>query len=205
MHLWTKYLVLFHHECAYTVFKEFGNESADDTIHCPQQFRKSHPLATSDARTKSQTLWIHFKLDNEHINIYLPVTGPLHNKYLASLFGSHKGILDSFCIYYVCREEALCYKVQGCWFDSQWAHCIIFYLSNFPATALGSTQPLTEMSTTNLPEGGKARLVCIDDNLTVICELTVYKTYYRDSFTFSLLLYYVYRDLEYYIYAYCLY
>jgi hypothetical protein len=35
--------------------------------------------------------------------------------------------------------------------------------------ALGSTQPLTEMSTRNLP-GGKGRLVHRADNLTVICE-----------------------------------
>jgi hypothetical protein len=35
--------------------------------------------------------------------------------------------------------------------------------------ALGSTQPLTEMSTTNLP-GGKARPACRADNLTAIYE-----------------------------------
>jgi hypothetical protein len=35
--------------------------------------------------------------------------------------------------------------------------------------ALGSTQPLTEMSTRNLP-GGKVRLVHEADNLTAICE-----------------------------------
>jgi hypothetical protein len=35
--------------------------------------------------------------------------------------------------------------------------------------ALGSTQPLTEMSNRNLP-GGKGRLACKADNLTAICE-----------------------------------
>jgi hypothetical protein len=35
--------------------------------------------------------------------------------------------------------------------------------------ALGSTQPLTEMSTRNLP-GGKGRPACRADNLTAICE-----------------------------------
>jgi hypothetical protein len=35
--------------------------------------------------------------------------------------------------------------------------------------ALGSTQPLTEMSTMNLP-GGKGRPTLEADNLTVICE-----------------------------------
>jgi hypothetical protein len=38
--------------------------------------------------------------------------------------------------------------------------------------ALGLTQPLTEMSTRNLP-GDKKRLACRADNLTVICEPNV--------------------------------
>jgi hypothetical protein len=38
-----------------------------------------------------------------------------------------------------------------------------------PIMALGSTQPLTEMSTRNLP-GGKGRSARKADNLTVICE-----------------------------------
>jgi hypothetical protein len=38
--------------------------------------------------------------------------------------------------------------------------------------ALGSTQPLTEMSTRNLP-GGKERPACKADNLTGICEAIV--------------------------------
>jgi hypothetical protein len=38
---------------------------------------------------------------------------------------------------------------------------------------LGSTEPLTEMSTRNLPRG-KGRRECKDDNLTAICEPTVW-------------------------------
>jgi hypothetical protein len=38
--------------------------------------------------------------------------------------------------------------------------------------ALGSTQPLIEMSTRNLP-GGKGRPACKADNLTALCEPTV--------------------------------
>jgi hypothetical protein len=63
--------------------------------------------------------------------------------------------------------------------------------------ALGSTQPLTEMSARNLP-GGKGRPARGADNLTAICEPIVYKmweprrlttlwalmSYYRDSVTF---------------------
>jgi hypothetical protein len=62
--------------------------------------------------------------------------------------------------------------------------------------ALGSTHPLTEMSTRNLP-GDKGRPTRKADNLTAICEPTVWKmwearhlrtlwdttTCYRDSFT----------------------
>jgi hypothetical protein len=39
---------------------------------------------------------------------------------------------------------------------------------------LGSSQPVTEMSTRNLP-GGKGRPVRKADNFTAICEPTVYK------------------------------
>jgi hypothetical protein len=39
--------------------------------------------------------------------------------------------------------------------------------------ALGSTQPLTEMSTRNLPGGGKWRPACKADNLIAIYEPTV--------------------------------
>jgi hypothetical protein len=40
--------------------------------------------------------------------------------------------------------------------------------------ALGSTQPLTEMSTINLP-GGKGRPARKAENLTAVCEPIVYK------------------------------
>jgi hypothetical protein len=64
--------------------------------------------------------------------------------------------------------------------------------------ALGSTQPLTEMSTGNLP-GGKGRPARKADNLTAICEPIVYKIWeprrlttlwistacYRDNFNFT--------------------
>jgi hypothetical protein len=63
--------------------------------------------------------------------------------------------------------------------------------------ALGSTQPLTEVNTRNF-SGGKWRPARKADNLTAICEPTVYKMWesrrlttlwastvcYRDSFTF---------------------
>jgi hypothetical protein len=65
--------------------------------------------------------------------------------------------------------------------------------------ALGSTQPLTEMSTRNIP-GGEGRPARKADNLTAICEPIVYKMWepqhlttlwvstsrYMDTFTLSL-------------------
>jgi hypothetical protein len=53
------------------------------------------------------------------------------------------------------------------------------FFSNLPnpssrTMALGSTQPLTEMSTRNLP-GGKGRPARKADNLTAICEPIVYR------------------------------
>jgi hypothetical protein len=68
-------------------------------------------------------------------------------------------------------------------------------------TALGLTQPLTEMSTRNFP-GDKGRQARQADNLTAICKLTVYIMWeplclttlwdsmacYRDSFAFFYLL-----------------
>jgi hypothetical protein len=64
--------------------------------------------------------------------------------------------------------------------------------------ALGSTQPLTEMSTRNIP-GGEGQPACKADNFTAICEPIVYKmwepqhltalwvstAHYRDTFTFT--------------------
>jgi hypothetical protein len=64
--------------------------------------------------------------------------------------------------------------------------------------ALGSTQPLTEMSTRNHP-GGKERPAREADNLTAICEplfrkmweprrlttVWAFTAFYRDGFTFS--------------------
>jgi hypothetical protein len=71
--------------------------------------------------------------------------------------------------------------------------------------ALGSTKPLTEMSTRNIP-GGEGRPVRKADNLTAICEPIVYKMWepqhltvlwvstarYRDTFTF-----YYYKKVNY--------
>jgi hypothetical protein len=55
--------------------------------------------------------------------------------------------------------------------------------------ALGSTQPLTKMSTRNLP-GGKKWTACRADNLAAICEPNSPKPQgfhglYRDKFTFT--------------------
>ena len=48
--------------------------------------------------------------------------------------------------------EALCYKQKGCGFDSCWCH----WHPSGCTMALGSTQPLTEMSTRNISWGVNA-------------------------------------------------
>jgi hypothetical protein len=56
-----------------------------------------------------------------------------------------------------------------------WMRWIFFFNLPNPSSrtmALGSTQPLTEMSTKNLP-GGKKRPARRADNLAAICELNV--------------------------------
>jgi hypothetical protein len=60
----------------------------------------------------------------------------------------------------ICREINICWDIG------------VFYI--LLDMALGSTQPLTEMSTRNLPEG-KERTVRKADNFTAICEPNVYR------------------------------
>jgi hypothetical protein len=55
----------------------------------------------------------------------------------------------------------------------RWIFSIYLILSSC-TMALGSTQPLTEMSTRNIP-GGEGQPACKTDNLTAICEPIVYK------------------------------
>ena len=54
--------------------------------------------------------------------------------------------------------EALRYKPEGRGFDSRWCHWS-FSLTSFRTMALGSTQPLTEMSTRNISWGKCGRCV----------------------------------------------
>jgi hypothetical protein len=66
--------------------------------------------------------------------------------------------------------EALYYKSEGRGFDSRsdiWFSQLTYPSNRF--VVLESPQPLTEMSTRNLP-GGKGLLARNADNLTTICE-----------------------------------
>ena len=61
--------------------------------------------------------------------------------------------------------EAIRYKPEGCGFDFRWGHYIFRYLNPSGHTmALGSTQPLTEMSIRNI-YWGQRRPVRTDDKL----------------------------------------
>jgi hypothetical protein len=73
------------------------------------------------------------------------------------------------------RHYATSQKVTGSIHDE----VIGFFNWSNPSSstmAPSSTQPVTEMSTRNLP-GGKRQLVHKADNLTAICESIVYKTW----------------------------
>jgi hypothetical protein len=89
----------------------------------------------------------------------------LHVATLKSMLGLFKTKASFKKITYF-LVEALCYKPEGRGFKSRWGG--IFRPSS-RTIALVSTQPLTEMSTRNLP-GGKGRPVRKADNLTAICE-----------------------------------
>jgi hypothetical protein len=71
--------------------------------------------------------------------------------------------------------EALCYKLEGRGFESR-MRWIFFYLHNLSSRtmAMGSTRPLTEMSTKKFP-GGKKRPALRTDILAVIYEPNVCK------------------------------
>jgi hypothetical protein len=89
-------------------------------------------------------------------------------KFINIFFASHSFKLGQAVAYLV---EALCYKPESRGFDFRWGHWIFFNWLNLSSRsmALGSTQPLTEMSTTNLP-AGKGRPVLKPDNLTANSE-----------------------------------
>jgi hypothetical protein len=70
-------------------------------------------------------------------------------------------------------NSPLCYKPKGLKFES-WMRWIFFNLPNTSTRimAVGSTQPLTKMSTKNLPRG-KKRPARKADNHAAICEPNV--------------------------------
>jgi hypothetical protein len=69
--------------------------------------------------------------------------------------------------------EELGYKPEGRGVDSRWSHWNSQLSPSSRTMALCSTQPLTEISTSNLPEG-KGRLERKADNITATFEPTVY-------------------------------
>jgi len=65
---------------------------------------------------------------------------------MTSLFYLNAGVRGSTVV------KVLCYKSEGRWFDSRW--CNWNFSLHFDRTmALGSTQPLTEMSTRSISWG----------------------------------------------------
>ena len=60
--------------------------------------------------------------------------------------------------------KGLCYKLEGRWFDPSWCH----WNFSFFAMALGSTQPLTEMSARSISCGVKMAAVMKSGNLNFL-------------------------------------
>ena len=80
-----------------------------------------------------------------------------------------------FCSLYFCSQlvEALCYKSEGRGFDSRWCHWNFSWHNPSGRTmALGSTQPLTEMSTRNISWGQRRPVRRADNLTTFVCRLS---------------------------------
>jgi hypothetical protein len=118
--------------------------------------------------------------------------------YRTECFQSEMFLFIYMCPLY-CMTGALCYKPEGRGFESRWSGFFNWPNPSSRTLALGSTQPLPEMSTRKLPGGGgKGRPARKADNLTAIdClekmwkprRLTIlwaFTACYRDSFTFIL-------------------
>jgi hypothetical protein len=87
------------------------------------------------------------------------------------VFQYHFNLHLAIYLFVKTHGSVVCYKPAGCGCDSRWGYSIILVDIN-PSSrtmALGLTQPLTEMSTRNIP-GGNGRPARKADNLTAICE-----------------------------------
>jgi hypothetical protein len=109
--------------------------------------------------------------------------GTLHSKFMqhSELYALRVCKTKTLCAYAIILEFAAGLSMRQC----SWLRHYITSLKvagsipdavirffNSRTMSLGSTQPLTEMSTRNLP-GGKERPVCKADNLTAIYKPTV--------------------------------
>jgi len=70
------------------------------------------------------------------------------------------------------QHIAMCYKSEGCWFDPRWCHWnfSLTYNPSDRTMALGSTQPLTEMSTRSISWGLRRTVRRADKITTILCR-----------------------------------
>jgi hypothetical protein len=73
--------------------------------------------------------------------------------------------------------EALCYKSEGNEFHSLGGNCIFFSVDLLPnlssrTMALGSTQPVTEINTNNVPGGKAGRRVRLKTSAPTVSRLS---------------------------------
>jgi hypothetical protein len=90
-------------------------------------------------------IWIIWLQQNRQTNFFFPVRCRLYLNFWPYL--QESGVRGSVV-------EALCYKAEGRGFDSLWVYGFFNWLNRSSrAMALGSTQPLSEVSTRNLIVG----------------------------------------------------
>jgi hypothetical protein len=80
-----------------------------------------------------------------HCLVVAPATACLENTILTIILGDSGSTV----------VKVLCYKSEGRWFDPNWCHWnfSLTYNPSDRTMALGSTQPLTEMSTRSISWG----------------------------------------------------
>ena len=69
--------------------------------------------------------------------------------------------------------KVLCYKSEGRWFNPSWCHWNFHWHKKNPSDrtmALGSTQPLTEMSTRSISWGLRRPVRKADNLTTILCR-----------------------------------
>jgi hypothetical protein len=153
------------------IFKFVSNVDTDDDP--PSETFQSEFCMRLNLLFKTQNEWF--------INSYTSCTLLMHQLYRDSavfnvpysvLINGQwfiRGNVDNSLIYFHVTYYNICVRVVRKIYQDKRPDQVSNYISSRCTMALGSTQPLTEMSTRSLP-GGKGQPAHKAENLTVICE-----------------------------------